>query len=260
MKDSSCFYDPWFASDWTRLLVLTTRLSEDDFDLSPEDWMLCNGINTGEIESDIKDVLLNKCLSVMIHFVQTMKSRAVLEHNFEILQESFSTAKQLVKKTDNDLFMSITEINPPQFPADLISKTFTWLHFEVHPEKNTHFPLTKEDVNVQTLSLRWKNALAAGLTDFDAFHSDVTSCNTMFDVEQMDTIMLIYNECKSDDESDGSDEESESDDGSDESDGNGTDGSESGKIASVYEDGSERGSGSGSGSESGSESGGDMQE
>ena len=64
MKDSSRFYDPWFAADWT-----PTRLLEDDFDLSPEDWMLCNGINTGEIESDIKDVLLKKCLSVMIYFM-----------------------------------------------------------------------------------------------------------------------------------------------------------------------------------------------
>ena len=101
--------------------------------------------------------------------------------------------------------------------------------------------------------MRWKNALAAGLTDFDAFHSDVTSCNTMFDVEQMDTIMLIYSECKSDDESDGSgsDDESESDDGSNESDGNGTDASESGESD---KDGSENGS------ETGSESEVDMEE
>ena len=106
-----------------------------------------------------------------------MKSRAVLEHNFEILQESFNNAKQLVKKNrENHLFTTVREINPPLFPADLISNTFTWLYFEVHPDKNNStYPcaLTKDDVNIQTLSLRWKNALAAGLTDFDEFHTDI---------------------------------------------------------------------------------------
>ena len=34
------------------------------------------------------------------------------------------------------------------------------------------FRKNKDNVDIQALSLHWKNALAAGLTDFDTFHAD----------------------------------------------------------------------------------------